>query len=91
MDTMCNIPNQADIMDAMKPRENVNRFAMLLDNDLKRDLIEVQHRLRLRTLTDVIHLFLRRGVDNELEPLKLEISLSPKDAKEKRKPGKKKE
>jgi hypothetical protein len=39
---------------------------MLLDSDLKRDLIEVQHRLRLRSITDVIHLFLKRAVDKEL-------------------------
>jgi hypothetical protein len=39
---------------------------MLLDNDLKRDLIEVQHRLRLRSITDVIHLFLKRALDKEL-------------------------
>ncbi len=66
MTTICKAPVESDILNRMKPRENTERFAMLIDRDLKRDLIEVQHRLRLRSVTDVIHLYLKRAVDKEL-------------------------
>ena len=47
-------------------RPNTKRFTFLLDQDLMRDLVELSYRMRLRSVTEVIHVLLKRGIDQEM-------------------------
>ena len=55
-------------LNRMRPRPNVRRIAVLLDADLYRAVVSTQHRLELPTLTDALHVLLKRGIDALGEP-----------------------
>lgn len=65
MRTVCTNDETKGILEPMQPRPNTKRFNFLIDLDLLHDLTEWQHRKRLRSVTDLIHLLLREGIQRE--------------------------
>jgi len=54
---------ESDKLNRMRPRPNVRRIAVLLDNDLYRAVVSMQHRLELPNLTAALHVLLKRGIE----------------------------
>jgi hypothetical protein len=53
---------ESDKLNCMRPRPNVRRIAVLLDADLYRAVVSMQHRLELPTLTHALHVLLKKGI-----------------------------